>query len=75
MRIYIFDSGAYKYQKAPKYRKATKILESAYKYQKAMENIGKMMDIALCMNGSAKIRRMGREGYGGVRWVGGVGWG
>ena len=35
--------GAYKYQKAPKYRKATKIPESTYKYQKARRNIGKMM--------------------------------
>ena len=42
--------GAYKYEKAPKYRKATKIPESTYKYQKAMENIGKMRVIALCMN-------------------------
>ena len=30
--------GAYKDRKAPKYRKATKIPESTYKYQKAMEN-------------------------------------
>ena len=37
------ESGAYKYQKAPKYRKATKIPESTYKYQKAMRNIAKMM--------------------------------
>ena len=43
-------AGAYKYQKAPKYRKATKIPESTYKYQKAMENIGKMSVIALCMD-------------------------
>ena len=39
--------GAYKYQKAPKYRKAIKIPESTYKYQKAMENIGKTSVIAL----------------------------
>ena len=30
-------NGAYKDRKAPKYRKATKIPESTYKYQKAME--------------------------------------
>ena len=34
-------SGPYKYRKAPKYRKATKIPEGTYKYQKALENIGK----------------------------------
>ena len=39
----IYHVGAYKYQKAPKYRKATKIPERTYKYQKARWNIGKMM--------------------------------
>ena len=42
--------GAYKYQKAPKYRNATKIPESTYKYQKAMKNIGKMGVIAVCID-------------------------
>ena len=43
-------AGAYNYQKAPKYRKATKIPESTYKYQKAMENIGKVRVLSLCMD-------------------------
>ena len=41
--FYRMKMGAYKYRKTPKYRKATKIPESTYKYQKAMRNIGKMM--------------------------------